>query len=465
MSGMAASSPIAGDSTIPRAIQTVHARWECEGRAVPDPVWSALTEPDYPSRALGTLDLNVYIRARNAVPAEVHREPPKSAAAVRLLLSSIREQLGMAVAYIAELSEAQVLRWLDGDGPSFGFELGGVSRLEDTYCHRMVRGEISSLISDAVNDFFVKDLAITDDAQIGSYVGVPIILPDGSIYGTLCVLGHAARPDLDERHVETLRLYASLIGQYLGAIREERSGHDAIRVRVAAIIARRQIRAVFQPIVRLDRLRTVGFEALARFPPPDPSPLRWFGDAETAGLRAQLEIAAASAALGEIETLPTDTYVSLNFSPAVLLELDRVDLDALGLVVPLDRLVLEVTEQAHVEDYERLAGALAQMRARGIRLAIDDAGAGFASMMHIVELRPDFIKLDISITRGIEADPSRRALASSLVEFARNTGAAVVAEGLETPGERVALMGVGVELGQGYLLGRPDAASSFTARV
>ncbi len=122
---------------------------------------------------------------------------------------------------------------------------------------------------------------------------------------------------------------------------------------------------------------------------------------------------------------------------------------------PADRLVLEVTEHVRVEDYAALGSALRQLRLSGLRLAIDDAGAGFASLQHIVRLAPEGIKLDRTLTNHIEVDRARRALTSALISFASQTGATIVAEGIETRAEVEALRALGVAYGQGYFLGRP----------
>ena len=122
---------------------------------------------------------------------------------------------------------------------------------------------------------------------------------------------------------------------------------------------------------------------------------------------------------------------------------------------PLDRLILEVTEHSRIDDYTVLLPTLDKLRARGLQLAVDDAGAGCSTFRHIIQLSPDIIKLDMSLTRDIDTNPARRALASALIVFARDTSAKMVAEGIETPGELAALRALGVMHGQGYLLGRP----------
>ena len=123
--------------------------------------------------------------------------------------------------------------------------------------------------------------------------------------------------------------------------------------------------------------------------------------------------------------------------------------------LPAERIVLEITEHAHVEDYDALLCALEPLRKNGVRLAVDDAGAGYSGLQHILQIRPDFIKLDMALTRHIDLDPARKALASALVAFARDTGSRIIAEGVETASELDTLRGIGIEKAQGYFLGRP----------
>jgi len=146
-------------------------------------------------------------------------------------------------------------------------------------------------------------------------------------------------------------------------------------------------------------------------------------------------------------------WVSLNASPATALQSERL-LDALS-PVACDRLVVEITEQAQVEDYDELNVSLARLRETGVRIAVDDAGAGYASLRHILRLEPDIIKLDKSLVRHVHRDRARRALATALISFATEIGATIVAEGIESADELHALRALGVTFGQGYHLARP----------
>lgn len=225
-----------------------------------------------------------------------------------------------------------------------------------------------------------------------------------------------------------------------------------------------QLTMVFQPVVDLRTDRVVGVEALARFSaepvrPPDV----WFDEAARLGLGVDLELAAVTAATAAIAEIPNDVYLAVNLSPEAVVS-PRLHACLTG--VPLDRLVLEITEHAQVDDYDGLSLALERLRAHGCRIAVDDAGAGYATFRHILRLAPHLIKLDTSLTMGIERDPVRLALARSLIDFANESGASIVAEGMESPAQIDVLRGLGATSAQGYHLGRPSSlAHALGARV
>lgn len=211
---------------------------------------------------------------------------------------------------------------------------------------------------------------------------------------------------------------------------------------------------VFQPVADLESGEVMGAEALARFSThPQRPPNEWFAEADQIGRGSQLELAAITAALADFDLLPPTTFLAVNASPAVAA---TPELAALLADHPGDRLVLELTEHTRVDDYDRLLDALDHLRRRGVRIAVDDTGAGYAGLQHILRLRPDILKLDITLTRGIDVDPVRRSLATALVAFAAETGATIVAEGVEIPGELETLQRIGIPWGQGYHLARPS---------
>jgi EAL domain-containing protein (putative c-di-GMP-specific phosphodiesterase class I)/DNA-binding NarL/FixJ family response regulator len=231
---------------------------------------------------------------------------------------------------------------------------------------------------------------------------------------------------------------------------EERSQRREERIR--RVLDEDLLHAVYQPICTLAG-STIGAEALARFRgPPSRSPLRWFAEADEVGLLRELELAAVRAALSAMPDLPEHVFLSINVSPGTL-----ATAGFLRLITSSDgaRVVVEITEHARINDYESLGEALDAVRAFGVRVAIDDAGAGFASLRHILRLEPEFIKLDRTLIDGIEADRSRQALAAGLISFAEKIDATIVAEGIERPAEVDALADLGVRYGQGYFFARP----------
>lgn len=213
---------------------------------------------------------------------------------------------------------------------------------------------------------------------------------------------------------------------------------------------------VFQPIVDLRDGGVVGVEALARFhAEPKRGPEFWFDEAWKAGLGLDLELAALLAAVRSADPLLAGGLrVSVNLSPEAVISTELLELLP---TLRTNLLLVEITEHARVEEYDALAIPVGKLRELGGKLAVDDVGAGFASLQHILRLAPDEIKLDVGLTRGIDVDRARRALALGLVSFAAELGCSVVAEGIETREELDALRSLGVSLGQGYFLGRPAA--------
>ena len=217
----------------------------------------------------------------------------------------------------------------------------------------------------------------------------------------------------------------------------------------AGLASEPDFRLVYQPIVHLDTGTVAGVEALCRFN-DGRSPERWFQECEHLDLAAALDLAIIERALADIPRLP-DGYLSINLSPSTLRDPRLAHLlRAPG--VPTNRVVVEVTEHARVNDYLEAQRVLGALRKAGIRVAVDDAGSGYASLRHILELHPDIIKMDLSITRDIDTDPARRALATALVIFAGEVGAVVVAEGAETESELRALQSAGIDRAQGFAI-------------
>jgi len=236
------------------------------------------------------------------------------------------------------------------------------------------------------------------------------------------------------------------------------------RRRIESVLAGRDMTMVFQPVVELRTERRAGFEALARFDrQPGRPPNEWFAEAWEIGLGVELELHAVRVVMREMDGLPGEGYVSINLSAGTVASPEfREMLPGL----PVGRLVIEMTEHTPVADYPALREVLGELRSRGGRVAVDDAGAGYASFRHVLQLSPELIKLDMSLVRNVDRDPALRSLASGVAMLAAQIGADMVAEGIETEGELRTLRTLGVRFGQGwYRLGRPRSVTDHVARA
>jgi PAS domain S-box-containing protein len=235
---------------------------------------------------------------------------------------------------------------------------------------------------------------------------------------------------------------------------QSREAREASRRRIVQLLQTGDVDVALQPIVEGTTGAVVGAEALARFG-DGRSPDLWFADAHEVGLTRELDELTFRRALTVVSALPDGLYLSVNASPALLMH-PGFRASILASDLPLSRLVFEVTEHARVPDYVDLNNALEPFRARGVRFAIDDTGAGYASMAHVLSLNPDIIKLDRALVQNLDQDRARRSLVTALVLLAFDLGATITGEGVETDDELTTLNTLGVDQAQGYLLARPS---------
>jgi EAL domain-containing protein (putative c-di-GMP-specific phosphodiesterase class I) len=379
---------------------------------------------------------------------------------VRAIVRAAREHLGMDMAFVGEFHEGvRINRFIEcGDMPAPMADKSE-TLLEETYCRRIVAGEMPELMPDVSVIPAAQALAVTHKLRIGAYIGVPIYEADGALYGTFSCFRSAQEPVLQEQDARVMRLLAAMLSRRLEGERARDRDQRLMAARLDAALALGDPAIVFQPIVHLASRASIGYEALARFAAEPARPVdAWFSDATRLGRGVELEIAAIERALVASAPLAGSAFVSVNLSPTTLAD-ERLS-QALA-ERDLSGVVFEITEHVVVEDYPALSKAIAGWRRRGVRLAIDDAGAGFASLRHVLSLTPDFVKLDLSLVRDIDTDVARQAMATALVSFAAKSGTMVVAEGIETQAELAMLISLGVTTGQGYFMGRPAAASAW----
>ncbi|MGO9197819.1 MAG: EAL domain-containing protein [Acidimicrobiales bacterium] len=366
------------------------------------------------------------------------------------LLEQIVENIPHMV-FVKDADDLRYIRFNRAAEALLGFDRGEMLGLRD---HDLLPGDEA--------DYFVSiDRRVLDEGcmleiaaefvetrHLGTRVlhtkKIPIYGEDGSARYLLGISEDITEHYESEMELSAAREEAELLNRERGAIVEM----------LQRVIAQRDIDIVFQPIVAIGSNCLVGAEALSRFGlQPVRSPDHWFNLAAEVGLQVELEIAALQQALLHLKEFPALAFISVNLSPATLVS---PQLAAAMEHYQGDRLVLELTEHNRIDDYSEVEQHIDAIRRRGTRLAVDDAGAGWSSMQHIVRIRPEMIKLDIDLTRGIDTNPTRRALAAAIVAFAAEIGSTVVAEGIETKEELETLRDLGVALGQGYLLGRPQ---------
>jgi PAS domain S-box-containing protein len=254
-----------------------------------------------------------------------------------------------------------------------------------------------------------------------------------------------------ERWMSALSEFSSLTVSLIGPALSTRQLADVIREELAEIMEQGAFSLVYQPIVRLPDRSTVAFEAFTRFFDGS-QPDRRFVEAQSVGMGLRLETATLTVALDALRVMPAGAALALNVSPDMILErrvLKRL-LDPIR-----EPVILEVTEHQQIQDYEAVRRALWDLPAT-VGLAIDDAGAGFASLRHVIELRPEYVKLDRGLVSGVDRDYARRAVLAGMVQFARTAGCALIAEGVETEAEHEALVNLGVEYAQGFLYAWPS---------
>ncbi|WP_433788757.1 sensor domain-containing phosphodiesterase [Actinoplanes sp. CA-252034] len=383
-------------------------------------------------------------------------ERSQAAGQVAELLHTARKSLGMDLTFLSRLDgTTQHLEVVDTALPFAGLE-GTMHPQETTFCQAILDGALPPVMPDVT--LFPLAMSLPGAAAgIRSYISAPVELSDGTVYGTFCGAGMQADPLLTDRDRALMEVLAHAAALILEPDIDKRRRNAGIEGRLRPLLDRGGPVVLLQPIVELAGGRRVGAEALSRFPqewgqPPD----EVFAEAELIGERVALELAALRRAADHLPDV--SGYIAMNISPATLFtEAGAAFLAGL----PLDRIVLELSEHDPVDDYDHLRAVLAPLRARNMRLAIDDVGAGYSSLRHIVATGPDVIKLDRSIISGVAGDHVLAVVVRALVNLAGAIDATVVAEGIETAADAAALTSLGVQLGQGWLFERAVPAGDL----
>ena len=377
--------------------------------------------------------------------------PEEVATQLSQLLHRARAVMEMPVAFIARMDgTTQTLEHVDSGLPLL-FREGYQAPRATSLCQWILDGELPPVMPDLTVHPAAMALPLARKPRVRSFASVPIELSDGSLYGTLCTASLRRTASAQDRDADLLAVLAQTAAVLLEPHVSGRTRRSALRARYAEVIGAGGPHIVAQPIVDVATGERVGAETLSRFPEDwGLAPDACFREAFEVGLGEDLEFATL-ARCGRIAEHAIG-YVSMNVCPATVLD-PRFPAFMAGL--PLPKVLVELSEGYPVDDYDNLLDVLRPLRVRGLRLAIDDVGAGFSSLRHVIRMSPDVIKLDRAVVTGLDADPVARSLVRSLCAFARSAGALVVAEGVETPGEASVLREVGAHLAQGWFYGRP----------
>ena len=371
------------------------------------------------------------------------------------ILRTLQSHLEMDVVFIGEFTDnKRIIKHVVKSDAGSAIEESAFDPISETYCNKIVTGEIPPLIKNTKNNAITQNMAVTDKLAIGCYLGVPIEFDDGHVYGTLCCFKHSHDESLRSRDLHLVDAFAELAGKKLSKMIAIEEKNKAILDRVQSVLNNTLLHMAFQPVYDLSTNTIATFEALARFDHPSQNtPDIWFREAKEVGLGKEMELLAIKKAISALDELPQEINISINISPEYIIS---GELEECLQGSDMSRLLIEITEHEKIESYANVNVAFERLRQSGARLAVDDVGAGHANFFHIIELQPNVIKLDMSLTRNIDTDFHRQALAKALIAFSRSVGARIIAEGVETAQELEMLKSLKVDKVQGYFIGKPS---------
>lgn len=381
---------------------------------------------------------------------------------IETVLRLVRIRLGLDVSFVSHLEGGRrTIRYVDS-GQEAPIAAGDWSPASDSYCAHVIDGSLPQFLRDPTEHPVSAAMDATYEVPVGTHLSVPIELSNGETYGTLCSFGYTVHEDLGQGDLDMLRTLAGMIALYVEEA-ERRHRADLERTaRLLDLVVDDGLVTVLQPIVAISTGRTVGFEALSRFPTLGTGPAEVFAEARHLGIGPQIELKAAEAALDHVSLLPSGTYLAINLGPETIASDGCLDL--LAEIEP-GRIIVEVTEHAVVDDYDRLLHASRALKECGVRLAIDDVGTGYSGLDRMLRTQPDLLKLDGALVSGADTDPAKQAIIAALQTYAARIGTDIVAERVETPAEHATLSILGVAYGQGYHYAKPASPHEIVAQT
>ncbi len=408
------------------------------------------------------------LRALRASLDDEHRRREMLAAALdRLVIrSTVGETCEDIATVLRELpgSIAAAVALADDDGAMRVAAVSATTPVSLKYGSVIPHALLGQLPENPILGHWITPIARPSDETVAGQVeemGIVSMLMvplrhDGQLLGVLVVGGSDEFGADLAKLVPDVTEVASVARSLIAPKIVSRIVRGQLRERIRKVIESEAFHTVFQPIVNLETGKPIGFEALSRFDGGN-GPSSMFADADLAGVGPELEKATIARALQAAKALPRGAFLALNVTADT-----ACDAEALPEVLATEtrRIVLELSERNEVPSYPRLRAMLAAL-GPNVEIAIDRVGAGITNFVHLVELHPEFVKLDQALIRGIEKDPTRQALIMGLKQFAKVSGRALIAEGIETEAERATLIGLEVRYGQGFLLGMPARAEAW----
>lgn len=380
------------------------------------------------------------------------REDPETERSMRDLVDALRRHLSMEVAFIGELTDRQrILRVVAAQGPD-GPRSGRADPEAESHCAQVVEGRLPEILGDISEHPTAAGLQAVRDLEIAAYIEVPLRLPGGELYGTLCCYDRTENNSLGERDLALMRAVAEVLGERIARRRKEDQEAYAFRAALTSTLGSDAIQVAWQPIVRVNDRQPIGNEALARFPEiPQIATGEMFMMARRLTPDLNLDMQVLERVLAQRGKDDGGQLRFINAWPELLTESRFFDLiKRAGKDV-----VIELVEDPATIPTEMLKQAAMRVRRYGLRVAIDDVGTGHSNLARLVEICPDYIKLDRSLIREIDRDPAKQALVATFVSFSERIGGQIVAEGVERAAELEVLADLRVPLAQGFYIGRP----------
>jgi EAL domain-containing protein (putative c-di-GMP-specific phosphodiesterase class I) len=267
------------------------------------------------------------------------------------------------------------------------------------------------------------------------------------------------------------RLVSRLVDEAWDCVRVQKRQRDLLkRCWLQEVLLEDKLATLFQPVFALRDRTVLGYEALSRGPAGTVyhAPLRLFEMASESDLVFELDRQCRRRAFAAARALPPDSKLFVNVLPSAMYDPEFQGESLLrmldGFHLTPERVVIEITEKYAIENYALFSEALAGFTKLGFSIAVDDVGAGYSGLEKIAHLEPKYLKLDRELIRDIDSSYIRREMTRALKAFADRIGSTIIAEGIEREGELAGLVDLGIEYGQGFLLGRPSAYAALSSR-